>query len=206
MVAVENNHQAAVRRLCKAGAALSGANGQLHPNNLGVLELKLHESTYQPQHTQHVFEMCWILQYRGLRSRPTREVLPQHLVLRILEEARYWLRVTASDTRNEEYDADRTTLNSPFVLSPSLPRHALSTVREVLISICSHDQGWSIFKKHHGTYEGSNTWFDVAIQKANGEWLDLDGEDRLICRTIHASDKRRTHSVVFGKQQPATTC
>ena len=206
MVAVENNHQGAVRRLCKAGAALSGTDWQLCPNGLGVLEPQWHEPTYAPQHLQHLLETYWMLRYRGLRTRPTKEVLPRHLTLRILEEARYWLKAKSSNTRSEEFDERRAALNTPYILSAPLPAIVQCRVREVIIATCSHDQGWSSYKQHQGTYEGSNTWFELAIHQANGEWMDLDSDDRFICRNIHASDKSRNHYTVFGKRSLGIPC
>ena len=205
MFAVENNQQDAICCLCKAGAALSGADWQLCPNSLGVLEPRWHEPTYTPERFQHILETYWILRYRGLRTRPAKEVLPRHLALRILEEARYWLKAKSSNTRREEYDDQRAALNIPYILSAPLPATVQHTVREVIIATCSHDQGWSNFKQYQGTYEGSNTWFELAVLQANGEWLDLGG-DGFICRNIHASDKSRKHYTVFAKRSLGTPC
>lgn len=206
MVAVEKNHQDAIRWLCKAGAALSGIGWQLCRNSLGVLEPRWHKPTYAPQDFHHLFETYWMLRYRGLRTRPTKGVLPQHLTLRILDEARYWLKVKSTHTRSEEYDEQRAALNTPYILSAPLPATVQYTVREVIIATWSHDQGWSSYKHHQGTYEESNTWFELAVRQANGEWLDLSSDDRFICRNIHASDKSRNHYTVFGKRYPAIPC
>ncbi|KAH8907781.1 hypothetical protein BR93DRAFT_566118 [Coniochaeta sp. PMI_546] len=37
--------------------------------------------------------------------------------------------------------------------------------RKVVFTIRSHDQGWGGDPQHHGTYEGSWTWFDAGLEK-----------------------------------------
>ena len=206
MIAIQNDHQEIVHRLHSAGAATIHSDSYLCDNLKGLKGTRRREPRCAPQNSQHLREMYWILRYRGLRTRPTKDFLPRHLTLRILDEARYWLKLTSSNARLEKYDEQRTSLKMPYLLSAPLQGVSQCSVREIVIITHSHDQGWSDHKQYHGTYEESYTWFEVAVRTANNEWLDIGTDDRIIYRNMHASDKARTHCVVFGKRPPAIPC
>ncbi|OIW30839.1 hypothetical protein CONLIGDRAFT_630748 [Coniochaeta ligniaria NRRL 30616] len=51
--------------------------------------------------------------------------------------------------------------------------------RKIVFTIRSHDQGWGGEQPHHGTYEGSWTWFDAGLEKfdAGEETEEEDNSD-----------------------------
>lgn len=67
-------------------------------------------------------------------------------------------------------------------------------VREIQISIWSHDQGFSDYREHHGTFDHSWTWFELGVEKPSGQ-KDIV-EDR-VAVNVHASDKFRCHQVLY---------
>lgn len=97
-------------------------------------------------------------------------------------------------------------------------------VKQITFTISSRDQGWSSFPQWHGTYEGSNTWFEarviqpttspqaIAEETAGGNgvprrhltWTcDLSREEmeqwrpRLVQVNLHASRQEKTYVVTW---------
>ncbi|MCJ1242723.1 hypothetical protein MMC14_010732 [Varicellaria rhodocarpa] len=173
MVAIENKHQDAVHQLRNTGVALSGVGWQVRPDVMGVLEVHWYKSIYVPQYSQHLLEMYWILRYRGWRTRPKRGVLPRNLALRILEEARYWLKVKSSKSCNEEYNEERANSNKPYVLSTTLQVTTQYVVREVVIKTCSTIRGGqSTSIRGHMRVQIPGSRLQSRKQTANG-WISI---------------------------------
>ncbi|EPQ50680.1 hypothetical protein GLOTRDRAFT_66814 [Gloeophyllum trabeum ATCC 11539] len=66
----------------------------------------------------------------------------------------------------------------------------------VVITIESHDQGWSSFPEHWGSYENSWTWFRAVLRRGEecvGSWD--------ICRNRHADEHWRKRTVVWEKPE-----
>lgn len=68
-------------------------------------------------------------------------------------------------------------------------------VRKVVISITSHDQGWSDDRRFHGTYEASWTWFEAEVKVLGGEEGRCAKWRRRLCCNLHAEGRDRTHVV-----------
>ncbi|KAI1073622.1 hypothetical protein F5B20DRAFT_597369 [Whalleya microplaca] len=202
---LQHNNQAAANLLLGSGARAKGAAWRVTRTVTGQLELFWEESRHIPGNFKQLLEVYWILRYRGLRSRTQNEILPRHLVLSIMENARYWLKSEHSADSLEEYDEERAALGTAYLLTEPIQLAPYCVIQQVRISIRSHDQGWSSHSMHHGTYEGSYTWFEVGIQKSDGRWLDLNFDERLITRNIHASSQSRTHCIIFSHDDSTGT-
>ena len=66
-----------------------------------------------------------------------------------------------------------------------------TTLRKVIITVISKDQGWSGYPADHGTYRNSWTWFELSVgpSKDSEEWR---GE---VVRNLHAHDGFKEHTV-----------
>ena len=73
----------------------------------------------------------------------------------------------------------------------SLPIPEGKTLRNVVITIVSKDQGWSNYQEDHGTYRNSWTWFELSVgpSKDSERWR---GE---VVRNLHAYDGFKEHTV-----------
>ena len=65
------------------------------------------------------------------------------------------------------------------------------TLRKVVITVISKDQGWSSYHADHGSYRNSWTWFELSVgpSKDSERWC---GE---VVRNLHAHDKFKEHTV-----------
>ncbi|KAL1649589.1 hypothetical protein SLS58_001646 [Diplodia intermedia] len=182
--------------LIEAGASVNGRTWQLLPTGNGHFEVSHHDrDTYWPQTLRDCFEVYWII--RSKLSTTSRDAFPRSAVVNILDTAGYWLRSTYSRADLEEYDQERAALGIPYILSDPLEGRARHPVREVTIVTRSHDQGWSDYQEHHGTYSQSYTWFEIAIQKPGGRWVEVEESEKKFVYNVHASDRTRQHCVVF---------
>ena len=79
----------------------------------------------------------------------------------------------------------------PYVVSRPIPRG--KTLRKVIITIVSKDQGWSAYEDDQGTYRNSWTWFELSVgppSKDSGEkWR---GE---VVRNLHAHGDFMKHTI-----------
>ena len=81
--------------------------------------------------------------------------------------ARYWLKLTASRFESVIIDQNLAELEVPYILSDPVRGRANVPSREIKFVIQRHDQGWSDYPQHHGTYIESMTWFDIYIKKTD---------------------------------------
>jgi len=77
----------------------------------------------------------------------------------------------------------------PYLVSRPIPEG--KTLRKVVITVVSKDQGWSSYPADHGTYRNSWTWFELSVgsSKDSEKWC---GE---IVRNLHAHDDFKEHTV-----------
>ena len=77
----------------------------------------------------------------------------------------------------------------PYLVSRQIPEGR--TLKKVVITVVSKDQGWSSYQVDHGTYRNSWTWFELSVgpSKDSEKWR---GE---VVRNLHAHDEFKEHTV-----------
>ena len=76
----------------------------------------------------------------------------------------------------------------PYLLSRPIPTG--KSLKKVVITVISKDQGWSRYKSDHGTYQNSWTWFELSVGSGSGEkWR---GE---VVRNLHAHGEFKEHAI-----------
>ena len=76
-----------------------------------------------------------------------------------------------------------------YLVSRPIPEG--KTLRKVVITVVSKDQGWSSYSEDHGTYRNSWSWFELSVgpSKDSEKWC---GE---VVRNLHAHDDFKEHTV-----------
>lgn len=69
--------------------------------------------------------------------------------------------------------------------------------RKIVFSIRSHDQGWGGDARHHGTYEGSWTWFDAGLEK-----FEADGGERRLQEADESEEPIGASNSELSPHQP----
>jgi len=80
--------------------------------------------------------------------------------------------------------------NVAYVVSRPIPEG--KTLREVVITVVSKDQGWSNYLEDYGTYRNSWTWFDLSVgppTKGSEKWRGL------VVRNLHAHHSFKEHTI-----------
>jgi hypothetical protein len=138
----------------------------------------------RPRSLQDVYHVYFLL----------RQKLVQDLLLNIMDEAENWLKT--STIRNDLIMVPEPASGQHYVTSPPILGNGKRPVRKVIFTIKSHDQGWSYFPEHHGTYDHSWTWFETRVIDKDGKERD-DREDVLkLTYNVHAIPELRTHTIV----------
>jgi len=76
----------------------------------------------------------------------------------------------------------------PYLVSQPIP--AGKSLKKVVVTVISKDQGWSSHQSDHGTYQNSWTWFELSVGSDSGErWR---GE---VVRNLHAHGNFKEHTV-----------
>ena len=79
----------------------------------------------------------------------------------------------------------------PYIASQPIPEG--KTLRKVVITVVSKDQGWSNYLEDYGTYRNSWTWFELSVgspSKDSGKgWRDV------VVTNIHADSDFKEHSI-----------
>lgn len=75
-------------------------------------------------------------------------------------------------------------------------------MREIRIHIQSHDQGWSSFRKDHGTLRNSWTWFELGVERASDREEEScvsseRGGNRRLVTNVHAGKSVRENVVIY---------
>ena len=126
--------------------------------------------------------------------------LPPEVIPVILDLAECWHRtcqVQATGphhvTRNE---------SGTIYLAADLPSNvAPSSLRRILFTTVSHDQGYSWDHTNHGTYAGSWTWFGAAVLD---ERSDIRVEGKRIVTNMHADASFKTHHATWDYRDEDT--
>lgn len=204
MVAAELGNFQAVQMLRKYGTATKGPDWELICSSQEKVNILRHSAERMPRNEKDVFEVYWVLLTCSTRSRSRR--VSRNIIVRILEFACYWPCQTWCRNDLIEYDQDQAALDTPYILTSPLQLGNRHSIRQIAFITRSHDQGWSDYPEFHGTYEGSWTWFEVAIQKADGSWHEFGPGDQKIVTNVHGSNRLKEHCVVYGHHWPKMQC
>ena len=192
-ITVDNNSPEAVRLLIEAGAN-ANRRGRVVEATDKQIKLKLAEQGYQPATDHDIFHVYWILTQALTIS------LPRPVALRIINLSEYYLQSEAS--RSDYITVTEPDVGPTYLRSSPITR----SVKKIVFKLKSHDQGFSDFQRHHGSYNHSYTWFDVAVFDAQGRQVEIEEDDRKIQVNVHASSKTRLHTVVYGQGQHMRQC
>ena len=79
----------------------------------------------------------------------------------------------------------------PYVISRPIPEG--KTLRKIVITVVSKDQGWSDHLDDYGTYRNSWTWFELSVGSASKD----PGEKwrGLVVRNLHAHSDFKEHTI-----------
>ncbi|KAJ7097523.1 hypothetical protein C8R44DRAFT_811546 [Mycena epipterygia] len=118
---------------------------------------------YYPSSPSDVFKVRRILLKR----------LPPEVVNKIIDDAKYWPRIGTARHDLAAVAASSWPNNNAslcYLITPAFPPSenlggsgARLRVKLARFDILSNDQGWSNETEHHGTYDGSFTWFEATI-------------------------------------------
>lgn len=126
----------------------------------------------------------------SILSKPGRRrpALPLELILQILSYPPCWI---LTDHLQLERPVRVSSRRSPEVLLRTQPfsQKQLSSLRKIIFTFCSRDQGWSSYTSDYGTYENSWTWFTMAIvkEKPPSSESERDTKDHTQHPTTHPS-------------------
>ena len=85
----------------------------------------------------------------------------------------------------------------PYLISQPIPEG--KTLREVVVTVVSKDQGWSKYLEDYGTYRNSYTWFDLSVgppTKGSGEtWRGM------VVRNLHAHHSFKEHAIEISDRE-----
>ena len=94
-------------------------------------------------------------------------------------------------TQREEMAVVRDSDSVPYVVSQPIPEG--TTLREVVITVVSKDQGWSTYLEDYGTYRNSWTWFELSVgpstKGSQEKWRGL------VVRNLHAHHDFKEHTI-----------
>ena len=81
--------------------------------------------------------------------------------------------------------------NVSYLVSRPIPEG--KALKKVVITTVSKDQGWSSYPEHHGTYNGSWSWFELSVgsssRNSGQKWR---GE---VVRNLHAHGDFKRHTI-----------
>lgn len=132
--------------------------------------------------------------------------VPLELTIPILDFAEYWAETHVTSSRRAGVE-DKTI---PFLTTPPIEAGRL---RKIVVTTVSKDQGWSSYPEHHGTYDGSWTWFELSLNAPPTE-DNKRGEEKHRCtivRNVHAQDELKEHVLTieddafYAKAEPGDT-
>jgi hypothetical protein len=129
-----------------------------------------------------------------------RTSLPPDVIPTILDYAECWAPVVATTSEVSQLVSQ---LNSGIVHNlTTVPCHIhRRSVRGIVFTTVSHDQGWSWDKANHGTYNSSWTWFETGVICRATRLPQLQ-DCRRIITNVHASKVDKEHRVEYFFDDP----
>ncbi|MCJ1434827.1 hypothetical protein MMC27_004197 [Xylographa pallens] len=193
IIAAENGYERMSQILLKEGASSTTKHWQVvyHDTKIQVRRM---EQAYWPQTVHDISRVFRLLEFHVAKSN-----LPRLVTLEILNLARYWLKSTSMRAESVKIDENDDKSGATYLMSEPVRGCPKGCVRELRFVIRSHDQGFSDYPQHHGTYEESCTWFDIVVRKKDGDFLDFGTESRHLTANVHASFRTREHCLIYGR-------
>lgn len=182
-LAIESKNFSMIKKLNDAGATL---NEFSRPHD--------EKQMYQPSQPRDIIQVFLILQSCA------REALTRHIITKILDFARYWLLSRVSREDHISIDEEGCGKRTPYLVSKPIHGGG-SRVREINVSVRSHDQGFSSYRVHHGTFEASWTWFDLGIERPPGKNAIFGEKGMRLATNVHASKVFRHHQIIYRSTQ-----
>lgn len=113
--------------------------------------------------------------------------IPNEIILQILDHPSRWIRSQvinarmASDNEPMRVGIDLRNRGEQQILATNpLSQLEVPRIRRVVYTFRSRDQGWSSYPTHHGTYEGSFTWFEAGLTRPTAtDLIDSERDDQL---------------------------
>ena len=115
--------------------------------------------------------------------------LPELVVDKIIDDARYWNWVSKETTEKKSLRGSR----EPY-LSIEVPAEC-HQVKLIVMECESHDQGWSSYPNDKGTRRNSWTWGDLSV--LSSEAVEEFKQDR-VYTNLHATDSWEMHRQEYG--------
>jgi hypothetical protein len=182
-LAIESENFGVIKRLHDAGAIL---NEFPRPHD--------EKQMYQPSQPRDIIQVFLIIQ------RCAREALTRNIIMKILDCVRYWLLARVSREDHMSIDEEGCVKRTPYLVSKPI-NGAGSRIREIHVSILSHDQGFSSYPVHHGTFEASWTWFDLGIERPPGSNAIFRDKRVCLATNVHACKVFRRHQIIYRSTQ-----
>ncbi|CAL1703640.1 unnamed protein product [Somion occarium] len=127
--------------------------------------------------------------------------LPEALVGQIMDMAECWICVTAAKTFARAVAVNRN-INEPL-LKIRVQGQEGTSVRRIVFTTKSHDQGFSNDPEHHGTYRWSHTWFEAGASRSGSEGSPEEFLARQHIQTnVHGSRISRVHTNIWDSSAP----
>lgn len=126
--------------------------------------------------------------------------IPADIIPSILDYAQFWAHTPGIENDQSFVVAQR---NSGVVHTVTpIPEHIhRASVRSVIFTTVSHDQGWSWDTTNQGTYNGSYTWFEAGLLNPQTSTQTLEN-CRTIITNVHASKEEKEHRVEWFCSDP----
>lgn len=125
-----------------------------------------------------------------------RQVTVPDLIPDILDRAEYWVVTSAARAYRRARISARNT-GQAYVIASLTDYLPAGSVRKIIFSTVSRDQGWSSFPADHNTYENSHTWFEVAVFEPDQDSPASFCPAIRIITNVHAGKEWKKQDVVW---------
>ncbi len=133
-------------------------------------------------------------------STPHRPALPNEIILQILDHPSRWIQVHSVKLR-------AVAAHEPLICRSYGPQNGdwqilvtdpvsgriINRLRNLVYSFRGQDQGWSDYPQHHGTHEGSCTWFEAGLTRFEDK--NAQGEELRRQKDLRAGKERERYEL-----------
>ena len=98
------------------------------------------------------------------------------------------------DEREEEVSVREA--NVSYLVSRPIPKG--KTLKKVVVTVISKDQGWSTYLEDYGTYRNSWTWFELSVGPPEGFEQKWRG---IVVRNLHAHSDFKEHTIEMSDEK-----
>lgn len=140
-----------------------------------------------PRTESDVFHVTFIL----------RQVTIRDLIPDILDLAEYWVRKILV-VKDEPMSVTESSAGRLYVVAHIPLGFPPQSLRKIIFTVTSRDQGWSWDSRWHGTYEQSWTWFNAIVFEPDAyELANIVAEKERLFINRHAHRDWETKTVVW---------